>query len=156
MILQELSLLRDISIAAKQQWLKIWFTNGCFDILHPGHVYNLKEAKKYCDILIVAINSDISSYWKTKPWRPIHDQQHRAMLLDSMKYVNYVTFFDHETPILLISEILPDVLIKWGDYTPDTVVWYQEVVENGGKVIIVPIVEWYSTTNSVKKILWIS
>ena len=143
-------------MVAKQQWLKIGFTNWCFDIIHPGHIYTFKEAKKHCDILIVAINSDSSPYWKTKPWRPIHDQQHRAIILDSMKYIDYVTFFDEETPILPILEILPDALIKWGDYTLEMIVWYKEVVENWGKVIIVPIVEWYSTTSSVKKILWTS
>lgn len=153
MIIYDLTLLKSICLSTKTQWQKIWFTNWCFDIIHPGHIHTFKEAKKYCDILIVAINGDISPYWKTKPWRPIHDQQHRAIILDSMKYIDYVIFFDEETPIIPISVILPDVLIKGWDYKAEDVVWYQEIIANWGKVIIIPTVEWYSTTNSVKKIL---
>ncbi len=153
MIVQDIQSLRDICISLKSEWKKIGFTNGCFDIIHPWHIHTFEEAKKYCDILVVALNGDASPYRKTKPWRPIHDQQHRAVILDSIRYVDYVVFFDDETPISLISAILPDILVKWWDYKAEDVVWYQEVVANGGKVIIVPTVQGYSTTNSVNRIL---
>lgn len=153
MIIKDLKLLKNIVDQLKIDKKKVWFTNGCFDILHPWHIYNFQEAKKYCDILVVAINSDKSPYWKTKPGRPIHDQYHRAIILDSIKYIDYIIFFDQETPIESISTIVPDVLIKWWDYKAEEVVGYQEVVDNGWKVVIIPIVQGYSTTNSVQKIL---
>jgi len=153
MIIKDCKILKQISNLWKEQWKKIWFTNWCFDIIHPGHIYNFREAKKHCDILIIAVNSDKSPYWKTKPWRPIHNQNHRAIILDSIKYVDYVIFFDEETPILPILQILPDVLIKWWDYKAEDIVWYKEIISNWWNVIIIPTVEWYSTTNSVKKIL---
>ena len=153
MIIEQLPLLHDICTVLKQQWQIIWFTNWCFDIIHPGHIYTFKEAKKHCDILIVAINSDTSPYRKTKPWRPIHDQIHRALILDSLKYVDYIIFFDEDTPITPISTLLPDVLLKGWDYKADDVVGYKEVNANGWRVIIIPTVQWYSTTNSVRKIL---
>ena len=153
MIVYDLQVLKDICAFAKAQGKKIGFTNWCFDIIHPWHIHTFKEAKNHCDILVVAINSDTSPYRKTKPGRPIHNQNHRAIILDSIRYVDYVIFFDEETPIVPISKILPDVLVKGGDYKAENVVWYQEVVDNGGQVIIIPTIEGYSTTNSVKKIL---
>ena len=153
MIIYDLHVLKDICVAAKTQGKEIWFTNWCFDIIHPWHIHTFKETKKRCDILVVAINSDTSPYRKTKPGRPIHNQNHRAIILDSIRYIDYVVFFDEETPIVPISKILPDVLVKWGDYKAEDVIWYKEVVANWGKIIIIPTVEWYSTTNSVKKIL---
>lgn len=153
MIVQDLQVLKDICVSAKEAWKKIGFTNWCFDIIHPGHIHTFEEAKKYCDILIVAINGDASPYRKTKPGRPIHDQMHRAIILDSIRYVDYVIFFDEETPLLPIATILPDILVKGGDYKAEDVVGYQEVVANGGQVIIIPTVDGYSTTNSVNKIL---
>jgi D-glycero-beta-D-manno-heptose 1-phosphate adenylyltransferase len=153
MIIHDLLLLNNICLSTKTQWQKIWFTNGCFDIIHPGHIHTFKEAKKHCDVLIVAINGDTSPYRKTKPWRPIHNQQHRAIILDSIKYVDYVIFFDEETPLIPISMLLPNVLVKWWDYNAKGVVGYKEVTENWWNVLIIPTVQWYSTTNSVNKIL---
>lgn len=153
MIIEDLALLHQVLEVVKKSWSKIWFTNGCFDIIHPGHIHTFREAKKYCDILIVAINSDTSPYWKTKPGRPIHNQTHRALILDSIKYIDYIIFFDEETPITPISLLLPDVLVKGWDYIAEDVVWYKEVTANGWSVVIIPTVEWYSTTNSVHKIL---
>ena len=138
----------------REKWKKIGFTNWCFDILHPWHIATFREAKKYCDILFVAINGDLSPYRKTKPWRPIHDEKHREIILDSIKYIDYVVKFDEETPIERINEVKPDYLFKWWDYKAEDVVWYKEVTENWWKVIIIPTVEWYSTTSSVNKILW--
>jgi len=138
----------------REKWKKIGFTNWCFDILHPWHIATFREAKKYCDILFVAVNGDKSPYRKTKPWRPIHDEKHREIILDSIKYIDYVVTFDEETPIERINEVKPDYLFKWWDYKAEDVVGYKEVTENWWKVIIIPTVEWYSTTNSVNKILW--
>ena len=138
----------------REKWKKIGFTNWCFDILHPWHIATFREAKKYCDILFVAVNGDLSPYRKTKPWRPIHDEKHREIILDSIKYIDYVVKFDEETPIERINEVKPDYLFKWWDYKAEDVVWYKEVTENWWKVITIPIVKWYSTTNSVNKILW--
>lgn len=154
MILEKLNEIRAIAESEKAKWKKIWFTNGCFDILHPWHISTFKEAKKYCDVLFVALNGDNSPYWKTKPGRPIHNQTHRSIILDSIKYIDYVVSFDEETPIERIKEIMPDYLFKWWDYKAEDVVWYKEVTENWWKIVIIPTVEWYSTTNSVNKILW--
>lgn len=154
MILKDSNEIKNVVIHEKQQWKKIWFTNWCFDILHPGHISTFKEAKKYCDVLFVALNWDKSPYRKTKPWRPIHNETHREIVLDSIKYIDYVIPFDEETPIEKIKEVMPDYLFKWWDYKKEDVVWYKEVTENWWEVIIIPTVEWYSTTNSVNKILW--
>lgn len=154
MILNDINEIKTVVEDLKSQWKKIWFTNGCFDIIHPGHISTFIEAKKYCDVLFIALNWDKSPYWKTKPWRPIHDEIHRSIILDSLKYIDYVVKFDEETPLERIKEIMPDYLFKWGDYKAEDVVWYKEVTENGWEVIIIPTVEWYSTTNSVNKILW--
>ena len=137
----------------REKWKKIWFTNWCFDILHPWHIETFKQAKKYCDVLFVALNGDKSPYRKTKPWRPIHNETHREIILDSIKYIDYVVPFNEETPIERIKEIKPDYIFKWWDYKAEDVLWYKEVTENGWEVIIIPTVEWYSTTNSVNKIL---
>ena len=153
MIIDNITSLKEISYKHKNQWKIIWFTNGCFDIIHPWHIHTFKEAKKNCDILIVAINWDNSPYRKNKPWRPIHDQNHRAIVLDSIKYIDYVIFFDEETPINHINHVLPDILVKWWDYKLEDVVWYKEIVANWWKIIIIPTVNWYSTSNSVNKIL---
>ena len=143
----------DTANKERENWKKIGFTNGCFDILHPWHIETFKQAKQYCDILFVALNWDKSPYRKTKPGRPIHDEIHRSIILDSLKYIDYVVFFNEETPIERIKDVMPDYLFKWWDYKAEDVVWYKEVTENGWEVIIIPTVEWYSTTNSVNKIL---
>ena len=154
MILKSINEIQETVNELRSQWKKIWFTNGCFDIIHPGHIYTFKEAKNYCDDLFVAINSDKSPYRKTKPGRPIHNETHRSIVVDSIKYVDHVVLFDEETPIERIKEVMPDYLFKGWDYKAEDVVWYKEVTENGWQIVIIPTVEWYSTTNSVNKILW--
>ncbi len=141
-------------MAALQQELFRWrfagktiaFTNGCFDILHAGHVHLLEKAAAFADILIVGLNSDVSTRNLKGESRPIHNEHHRALLLASMVMVDAVVLFDEPTPLKLIKTILPDVLIKGGDYTADSIVGAKEVKANGGRIEIIPIVPGLSTT----------
>ncbi len=132
---------------------RIAFTNGVFDIVHQGHIYSLTQAAQEADILIVGINSDSSVKRLNKgPERPINNQESRALLIASMIMVDAVVVFDEDTPYELILSIMPDVLVKGGDYRVEQVVGHREVLENGGQVIINPIVEGYSTTSIVERI----
>ncbi len=131
---------------------KIAFTNGCFDILHAGHIHSLSQAASFADILIVGVNSDASTKRLKGPTRPINQEQNRALLLASLVMVDAVVLFDEDTPLQLINTILPDVLVKGGDYTIDTIVGAKEVIANGGKVEIIPLVEGLSSTSILKKI----
>ena len=128
------------------------FTNGCFDILHPGHLYSLAQTAKEADFLIVGLNSDASVQRLKGPGRPINNTQSRAIVMANLVLVDAVIVFEEDTPLELISALLPDVLVKGGDYTIDTIVGAKEVIANGGKVIINPIVEGFSTTNIIEKI----
>jgi D-beta-D-heptose 7-phosphate kinase/D-beta-D-heptose 1-phosphate adenosyltransferase len=129
----------------------IVFTNGCFDILHRGHIHSLSQAAGEADILVVGINSDASTRGLKGAGRPINDQDSRALVLASLLMVDAVIIFDEPTPINLITTILPDVLVKGGDYTIDTIVGAKEVIANGGRVVINPIVEGFSTTGIIQK-----
>lgn len=132
---------------------KICFTNGVFDILHQGHIYSLSQAAQEADILIVGINSDASVKRLNKgPERPINDQQSRALLVASMIMVDAVIVFEEDTPYELITAILPDVLVKGGDYRVEQVVGHKEVIANGGQVIINPTVEGFSTTSIITRL----
>lgn len=128
------------------------FTNGCFDILHPGHLFSLGETAKEADYLIVGLNSDASVKRLKGPDRPINNTYDRALILANLVMVDMVVIFEEDTPLELISTLLPDVLVKGGDYTIDTIVGAKEVIANGGKVIINSIVEGFSTTNTIEKI----
>lgn len=130
----------------------IAFTNGCFDILHAGHIHSLLQAASFADVLIVGLNSDASTKKLKGDNRPINNEQNRALLLASLVMVDAVVLFDEETPLQLITSILPDVLVKGGDYSVDTIVGAKEVMANGGKVEIIPLVEGLSTTSILKKI----
>ena len=132
---------------------KIAFTNGCFDILHKGHIASLSAAAREADLLIVGVNSDASTKRLKGPLRPINDEQSRAELLASLFMVDAVVIFDEDTPKELISEINPDVLVKGGDYTVDQIVGAPEVIANGGRVVINPIIQGYSTTGIIEKIV---
>jgi rfaE bifunctional protein nucleotidyltransferase chain/domain len=131
----------------------IAFTNGVFDILHQGHIAVLAKAASFADILIVGINSDSSVKKLKGDSRPINNQQSRALVLASLIMVDAVVIFDEETPLELIKKIQPDVLVKGGDYTLDTIVGAKEVMANGGKVEIFPIEEGFSTTGIIEKIM---
>ncbi len=131
---------------------KIAFTNGCFDILHAGHIHSLSQAASFADILIVGVNSDASTKRLKGEGRPVNNEDNRALMLASLIMVDAVVLFDENTPFNLITLIMPDVLVKGGDYTIDTVVGAKEVITNGGKVEVVPLVEGLSTTTLLKKI----
>lgn len=131
----------------------IAFTNGVFDILHQGHIAVLAKAASFADILIVGINSDSSVKKLKGDSRPINNQQSRAFVLASLIMVDAVVIFDEETPLELIKKIQPDVLVKGGDYTLDSIVGAKEVMANGGKVEIFPIEEGFSTTGIIEKIM---
>jgi len=136
----------------RQQKMKIVFTNGCFDILHPGHIHLLSFAKEQGDILIVAINSDESVRKLKGPQRPIIKQQDRAALLSALESVDYVLIFDEPDPGGLIEKITPDVLIKGSDWTGQ-VVGQDWVEEHGGKVVLMPLVEGRSTTDIIERVI---
>jgi D-beta-D-heptose 7-phosphate kinase/D-beta-D-heptose 1-phosphate adenosyltransferase len=129
------------------------FTNGCFDILHQGHIYSLSQAASEADYLIVAVNSDASVKRLGKgDNRPINNEESRAILLASLSVVDAVIIFDEDTPLELITIILPDVLVKGGDYTIEEIAGSKEVIANGGRVVINKIIEGFSTTNIIQKI----
>ncbi|RMF92206.1 MAG: bifunctional D-glycero-beta-D-manno-heptose-7-phosphate kinase/D-glycero-beta-D-manno-heptose 1-phosphate adenylyltransferase HldE [Candidatus Schekmanbacteria bacterium] len=132
---------------------KIVFTNGCFDILHMGHIYLLQKAKAFGDILIVAINTDSSIKRIKGENRPLISEGERAKILSALSCVDYVTFFDDDTPMNIIKKIKPDVLVKGGDYSKNEVVGAEFVEKNGGRVELVKVVKGLSTTNIIKKIL---
>lgn len=137
----------------KENGKKIVFTNGCFDILHIGHIRYLEKAKSLGDILIVGLNSDSSVQIIKGPLRPIIPQQERAEILSALSCVDYVTIFDEETPYQLISLILPHILVKGGDWTKETTIGKEVVEREGGEVIILPLVGGVSTTNIINAIL---
>ncbi len=128
------------------------FTNGCFDILHPGHLFSLAQAAKEADYLIVGLNSDQSVQRLKGPTRPINNTHSRAIVLANLMVVDLVVIFEEDTPLELIQSLLPDVMVKGGDYTIEQIVGAKEVIAAGGKVIINPTIEGFSTTNLIEKI----
>jgi D-beta-D-heptose 7-phosphate kinase/D-beta-D-heptose 1-phosphate adenosyltransferase len=131
---------------------KIAFTNGCFDILHVGHVRYLREAKKTADVLVLALNSDSSVRSIKGDKRPILNENERAEILASLEFVDFITIFEELTPLELICCLKPDILIKGGDWPEEKVVGREEVKKWGGRVAIIPEIEGKSTTNIVDKI----
>ena len=129
----------------------IAFTNGVFDILHEGHLTLLSKAATYADILIVGVNSDASVKRLKGESRPINNQHSRALILASLIMVDAVIIFDEDTPLELINQLEPDVLIKGGDYNADTIVGAKETIGRGGSVEIISIVEGFSTTGLIEK-----
>ena len=130
---------------------KIVFTNGCFDILHTGHLQTLQTAISYGHILIVGLNSDDSVKRLKGPKRPINNENDRAFMLASLFCVDVVVLFEEDTPLNLIEAIQPDVLVKGGDYEIKDIVGADVVVKNGGEVLTIPLVEGLSTTNTIDK-----
>lgn len=132
---------------------KVVFTNGCFDILHLGHVTYLAKACELGDILVVGINSDSSPYWSNKgPNRPINNEKSRALIVSTLFFVDAVILFSEETPLELIKVIKPDILVKGKDYKEENIVGYDIVKSNGGKIMTIDLVNGYSTTNIIDKI----
>ena len=132
---------------------KIVFTNGCFDILHRGHVEYLTEAKACGDKLVTALNSDSSVRGLKGDPRPIQSQEDRAVILDALESVDLVVIFDQETPAKIIKSLLPDVLTKGGDYSAETIVGADTVTKNGGEVKVIPFRSGQSTSGIVEKII---
>jgi D-beta-D-heptose 7-phosphate kinase/D-beta-D-heptose 1-phosphate adenosyltransferase len=131
---------------------KIVFTNGVFDIVHEGHIASLCEAAALGDVLIIGLNADASVKRLKGPSRPVNNEQARALLLASMLMTDAIVLFEEDTPLELIKSILPDVLVKGGDYTVDQIAGAKEVIENGGKVVLAKMVEGISTTAIIDKI----
>jgi D-glycero-beta-D-manno-heptose 1-phosphate adenylyltransferase len=131
---------------------KIVFTNGCFDILHEGHIHSLSQAASFGDVLIVAANTDASVKKLKGDSRPVNNEHSRSLILASLAIVDAVILFDEDTPLQLIKAIMPDVLVKGGDYTVDQIVGAKEVTANGGEVKIVPLLQGFSTTGLIDKI----
>ena len=130
---------------------KIVFTNGVFDILHEGHIASLGEAATYGHILIVGLNADTSVKRLKGESRPVNNESSRSLIMASLVMVDAVILFEEDTPLNLITAILPDVLVKGGDYTIDEIVGAKQVLANGGEVKIVPILEGFSTTGIIEK-----
>ncbi len=145
--------LKDKIDALRQAGKKIAFTNGCFDILHVGHVRYLKEARKTADILILALNSDSSVRAIKGDKRPLVSEMERAEILAALECIDFVTIFPELTPLALICYLKPDVLVKGGDWPEDQVVGRHEIVEWGGRVTLVPEIIGKSTTNIVDKVI---
>lgn len=144
------SLSAELSLRGK----KTVFTNGCFDILHPGHVDYLTQARDFGDFLILGLNTDNSVRRLNKaPNRPINSEIARATVLAALDCIDVIVFFDEETPYELIKFLVPDILVKGNDYSIEQIVGRDIVAANGGKVLTVPLLEGYSTTNLIKKIL---
>jgi rfaE bifunctional protein nucleotidyltransferase chain/domain len=135
----------------RQQGHSVVFTNGCFDILHAGHVTYLEQARKLGTVLVVGLNSDASVTRLKGPQRPINHTEDRQTVLGALRCVDYVLVFDEDTPLGLISALLPDVLVKGGDYTRDMVVGANVVEEHGGRVEIIPLLPGRSTTLIVER-----
>ena len=140
----------DAVTAKAERWAKegltIGFTNGCFDLLHAGHIHILQEAAKHCDKLIIGLNSDESVKGLKGPKRPIQNQDIRAFNLSQFSFCDGVVIFDDETPLTLIEALSPDVLIKGGDYNVTEIVGYDVVTKKGGTVLTIPLLEGHSTT----------
>ncbi len=135
----------------KKENKNIVFTNGCFDILHVGHVRYLKESSKFGDVLIVGLNSDSSVKKLKGETRPINNENDRAEILCALNFVDYVIIFDEDTPEKLLDAIKPDIYTKGADYTIDTLPEAKTVLKNGGKVEFINLVQGKSTTNIIKK-----
>jgi D-beta-D-heptose 7-phosphate kinase/D-beta-D-heptose 1-phosphate adenosyltransferase len=129
------------------------FTNGCFDLLHPGHVKYLEDVRALGDFLVVGLNSDASVARLKESGRPLQDERARAMVLCGLRSVDAVVRFDEDTPLQLIAALEPDILAKGGDYAPETVVGRELVEARGGRVVLIPFLPGHSTTAIVQRIL---
>ena len=137
----------------KELGKRVVFTNGCFDILHPGHTSYLCSAKELGDFLVVALNSDHSVHIIKGSKRPILGEQARAELLSALECVDLIVIFDEDNPFRLISDLLPDILVKGGDWAEDEIIGADVVKQRGGEVKRIPFVNGFSTTDIIKKIV---
>ena len=130
---------------------KIVFTNGCFDILHLGHVQYLAQAKELGDLLVIGLNSDLSVKRLKGETRPVNPEHARALVLAALQFVDFVILFEEDTPFELIQQIIPDVLVKGGDYNKDQIVGADIVTSNGGEVVVLDFVDGFSTTQIINQ-----
>lgn len=151
--IKSLKQLSKIALLLRSKGKKIVFTNGCFDILHFGHVYYLQQAKKQADILIVGLNSDKSIRRIKGKNRPIVCQQDRAGVLAGLESVDYIVIFNEDTPLETISAIKPDILIKGSDWQKNNIVGSEVVCRYGGKVATIKLAKGRSTTNIIERIV---
>jgi D-beta-D-heptose 7-phosphate kinase/D-beta-D-heptose 1-phosphate adenosyltransferase len=131
---------------------RVAFTNGCFDVLHAGHVQYLQEARAQADVLVVGLNSDSSVRALKGPGRPVHTAEERALVLGALEAVDYLTVFEETTPLELIRSVRPDVLVKGADYSRDEVVGADFVESCGGRVHLAPLREGFSTTRLLQRL----
>jgi len=136
----------------RREGKRLVFTNGCFDLLHPGHVRYLGQARAMGDALVVALNGDRSVRNLKGQGRPILKEQERAEVISGLEAVDYVTIFDEETPRELIAELLPDVLVKGGDWPLDQIIGREEVEASGGRAVSLPYVEGSSTSEIIERV----
>ena len=141
-----------LHIAGVRRNRRVVFTNGCFDLLHPGHVRCLEQARALGDLLIVAINSDASVRRMKGAERPVMPEGERAEVLAALAAVDYVTVFEEDTPREIIARLVPDVLVKGRDWGPDQIVGRAEVETAGGRVVSIPLEPGWSTTGLLEKI----
>ncbi len=134
----------------KHQGKRVVFTNGCFDLLHPGHTRYLAEARKLGDVLLVAVNSDASVRALKGPQRPIFPENERAEIVAALACVDVVTIFDDLTPQKVIARMLPQVLVKGGNWAADKIVGRAEVEAAGGRVVLIPVVDGFSTSSLIQ------
>jgi len=142
-----------IRLDARRGGLTVVFTNGCFDLIHPGHIDLLEKAAALGDLLVVGLNTDRSVTELKGPCRPATPEDDRARVLAALEMVDYVCLFDEDTPAELIAALAPDVLVKGGDYGLDEIVGRETVEGAGGRVVVVPLTEGYSTTDLIFSIV---
>jgi D-beta-D-heptose 7-phosphate kinase/D-beta-D-heptose 1-phosphate adenosyltransferase len=130
---------------------RIVFTNGCFDVLHRGHIYYLSRARELGDVLVVGLNSDASVTRLKGPGRPVNNLEARAEVLGALAFVDYIIVFAEETPLHLITLLAPDVLVKGGDYSREEIVGSREVTARGGQVVTIPLLEGYSSSSIIDR-----
>lgn len=135
----------------KNENKKIGFTNGCFDVIHYGHVKYLAKAKELSDILILGLNSDKSVKMLKGEDRPINNQEHRAFVLAALSMIDAIVIFNEQTPENLIKKIVPDIITKGGDYKPEQIAGSDFIINNGGEVIIIDFVEGLSSSEIIRK-----
>jgi len=151
--IKKLDAARDECSRIKRLGKRIVFTNGCFDILHPGHARYLSAARELGDFLVVAVNSDASVRIIKDPKRPIVEEQARAELVAALQCVDLVLIFDEDNPLRVIQELMPDILVKGGDWAPDEIIGSNVVKQAGGEVKRIPFVAGFSTTDIIDRIV---
>lgn len=150
---QTLNNLKKIRARLRKEGQKVVFTNGCFDLIHGGHIHLFRFAKSCGDVLIVALNTDASIRKIKGPSRPVFPLKERYEILSAIEHIDYLTSFSEETPQTIIAALLPDVLVKGGDWASDEIVGKKEVEEAGGKVVRAPYLIGRSSTDIIEKIL---